>query len=60
VVDSPTTSRNPAELRSYSSLKAGLAVVGDSYEADSPFYTVTAAMQWYWAIILAVLAVRRW
>jgi glycine/sarcosine N-methyltransferase len=24
---------------------AGLAVVGNSYEADSPFYTVTAAMQ---------------
>jgi glycine/sarcosine N-methyltransferase len=24
---------------------AGLAVVGDSYEADSPFYAVTAAMQ---------------
>jgi hypothetical protein len=24
---------------------AGLAVVGDSYQADSPFYTITAAMQ---------------
>jgi SAM-dependent methyltransferase len=24
---------------------AGLAVVGDSYKADSPFYTITAAMQ---------------